>query len=65
MIFINIVELVYPGTWLKMSNDDSRQEIQKLLLMVESVFTEASLSFNLFQSIINIEDEIPRSESLK
>ena len=44
-----ILELIYPGTWLVINDPEERREVESLLTIIESQFTEASIALNLFE----------------
>lgn len=45
-----IIELNYPGTWLKFDNDESKREIESMLRSLEGIVTEAAISLSMFES---------------
>ena len=47
---MRVYELEYPGTWIKLYGTETDQEIYHLVLSLESSFTEAAVSLNLYEA---------------
>lgn len=46
---MKILELEYPGTWIKLTNEDEEFEVQNLFITIDEGFIEANISLNLFE----------------